>query len=42
MLVALETQPGGALTGTVHARFESDIGFRVGGKVAERLVDAGV
>jgi len=28
-------------TGTVRARVESDLGFRVGGKVVARLVDAG-
>lgn len=28
-------------TGVVRARFESNLGFRVGGKVAERLVNAG-
>ena len=28
-------------TGVVHARTESNLGFRVGGKVAERLVNAG-
>lgn len=31
-----------AFTGTVKARVESDLGFRVPGKVVERLVDAGV
>lgn len=30
-----------AYTGVVRARVESDLGFRVGGKVAERLVNAG-
>lgn len=30
-----------AFTGTVAARVESDLGFRVSGKVLERLVDAG-
>ena len=29
-------------TGTVHARIESDLGFRVGGKIEARLVDPGV
>jgi RND family efflux transporter MFP subunit len=28
-------------TGTVRAHVESDLGFRVGGKITERLVDAG-
>lgn len=30
-----------AFTGTVAARVQSDLGFRVAGKVAQRLVDAG-
>ncbi len=30
-----------AFTGTVRARIESDLGFRVPGKIHERLVDAG-
>ena len=30
-----------ALTGTVQARHESNLGFRVGGKVTERLVEVG-
>ncbi|MBV8664353.1 MAG: efflux RND transporter periplasmic adaptor subunit, partial [Hyphomicrobiales bacterium] len=30
-----------ALPGVVKARIESDLGFRVAGKIAERLVDAG-
>jgi multidrug efflux pump subunit AcrA (membrane-fusion protein) len=29
------------LPGVVKARIESDLGFRVGGKIARRLVDAG-
>ena len=29
-------------TGTVHARIESDLGFRVDGKIAARLVDPGM
>lgn len=28
-------------TATVHARVETDLGFRIGGKVVERLVDVG-
>ena len=28
-------------TGVVRARVESDLGFRVAGKIAQRLVDAG-
>src|ERR1051325_427621 len=39
------TQPTSAAannyTGVVRARFESNLGFRVAGKVAERLVNAG-
>jgi RND family efflux transporter MFP subunit len=38
--VAAARQSGG-LTGVVAARIESDLGFRVGGKIARRLVDAG-
>jgi RND family efflux transporter MFP subunit len=30
-----------AYTGVVRARYEGDLGFRVGGKITERLVDAG-
>lgn len=30
-----------ALPGVVKARIETDLGFRVGGKIAQRLVDAG-
>src|SRR5688572_7111539 len=30
-----------SFTGTVAARVQSDLGFRVSGKVLERLVDAG-
>ena len=30
-----------AFTGTVAARVQSDLGFRVGGKIVERLVDTG-
>ncbi|PPT95842.1 efflux RND transporter periplasmic adaptor subunit [Xanthomonas arboricola] len=32
---------GRSFTGTVAARVQSDLGFRVAGKVSERLVDAG-
>jgi multidrug efflux pump subunit AcrA (membrane-fusion protein) len=28
-------------TGTVHARTQSDLGFRVGGKIIQKLVDEG-
>jgi RND family efflux transporter MFP subunit len=39
----IESAPAGsrAFTGTVAARVQSDLGFRVSGKVLERLVDAG-
>jgi RND family efflux transporter MFP subunit len=33
--------PARTLPGTIRARVESDLGFRVGGKVIRRLVDAG-
>jgi len=33
--------PERSLPGTIRARVESDLGFRVGGKVVRRLVDAG-
>ncbi|MFM9937273.1 MAG: efflux RND transporter periplasmic adaptor subunit [Novosphingobium sp.] len=32
---------GSAYTGTIHARVESALGFRVPGKIADRLVNAG-
>ena len=32
---------GQSFTGVVRARVESDLGFRVAGKIAERLVDPG-
>jgi RND family efflux transporter MFP subunit len=31
----------GSVTGEIKARTEADVGFRIGGKVRERLVDAG-
>jgi membrane fusion protein, multidrug efflux system len=31
----------GTITGEIKARIESDVGFRIGGKVSERLVDVG-
>lgn len=45
-LVAVATVSGAGVgqsqfTGVVRARVESDLGFRVGGKIAQRLVDAG-
>jgi RND family efflux transporter MFP subunit len=36
------TAPEARLSGEVRARYESVLGFRVGGKMTERLVDAGV
>ena len=40
--LAVPAAPGsGSLTGVVAARIESDLGFRVGGKIVRRLVDAG-
>jgi RND family efflux transporter MFP subunit len=35
------TATGNSYTGEVRARHEADLGFRVGGKIAVRLVDAG-
>ena len=42
-IVAVARTPGGdsAFTGVVTARVQSDLGFRVAGKVTERLVNAG-
>ncbi|MBI2800110.1 MAG: efflux RND transporter periplasmic adaptor subunit [Gammaproteobacteria bacterium] len=39
--VAANTQPERGFTGVVSARVQSDLGFRVSGKVMERLVDNG-
>src|SRR5512132_890900 len=39
--VEMAVQPERSFTGTVAARVQSDLGFRVPGKVLERLVDAG-
>jgi RND family efflux transporter MFP subunit len=39
--VELSTQSERSFTGVVAARVQSDLGFRVAGKVLERLVDAG-
>lgn len=39
--VAPSVQPERSFTGTVAARVQSDLGFRVPGKVLERLVDTG-
>ena len=36
-----DSAPARAFTGTVAARVQSDLGFRVPGKVSQRLVDAG-
>ena len=41
MIVSASHASGTKLTGVVHARYESALGFRVSGKIAERLVDAG-
>ncbi|BBF82696.1 efflux RND transporter periplasmic adaptor subunit [Asticcacaulis excentricus] len=41
-VTALPSEDGSrAFTGVVAARIQSDLGFRVGGKIVERLVDAG-
>jgi multidrug efflux pump subunit AcrA (membrane-fusion protein) len=41
----IDAAPAGAdnisYTGVVHARTESNLGFRVAGKIVERLVDPG-
>jgi multidrug efflux pump subunit AcrA (membrane-fusion protein) len=39
--VEANVQSGRSFTGVVAARVQSDLGFRVPGKVLERLVDAG-
>lgn len=39
--VAANTQPERGFTGVVSARVQSDLGFRVSGKIVERLVDSG-
>src|SRR5918994_3378886 len=39
--VKISVQSERSFTGTVAARVQSDLGFRVPGKVLERLVDAG-
>jgi RND family efflux transporter MFP subunit len=39
--VAPTTDLGAAYTGVIRARYESDLGFRVPGKISARLVDAG-
>jgi len=39
--VESNVQSGRSFTGTIAARVQSDLGFRVPGKVLERLVDAG-
>ena len=45
-VLAMQVQPGGGesrdvFSGEVRARYESDVGFRVGGKLVARPVDAG-
>ncbi len=42
LVVGRSQDVGDVLTGVVHARFETDLAFRAGGKIAERLVDPGV
>lgn len=37
----LATDSGNLYSGEVHARYETVLGFRIGGKLIERLVDAG-
>lgn len=32
---------GNVYSGEIHARYETDLGFRIGGKIVERLVDVG-
>ena len=41
MTVASASRPARAFTGVVSARVQGDLGFRVAGKVVERLVDVG-
>lgn len=41
VVVAPAAAHGARYTGTVRARIEADLGFRVPGKIAERLVDPG-
>ena len=41
VLVAPASTGGARFTGVVHARYESALGFRVSGKILERLVDPG-
>jgi RND family efflux transporter MFP subunit len=41
VMVGAEADGARRLTGEVRARIESDLGFRVGGKIAARLVNAG-
>jgi multidrug efflux system membrane fusion protein len=38
---AVATDSGNIYSGEVHARYEAVLGFRIGGKIVERLVDAG-
>ncbi|VVB48385.1 Efflux RND transporter periplasmic adaptor subunit [Beijerinckiaceae bacterium RH AL1] len=40
-LVTPSLAGGRSFTGVIHARYESGLGFRVNGKILERLVDAG-
>ena len=41
LAVAAGTEGGNDLTGVIHARYETDLGFRTSGKIAARLVDPG-
>jgi RND family efflux transporter MFP subunit len=38
---AAASDSGNVYSGEVHARYETVLGFRIGGKIVERLVDAG-
>ncbi len=38
---ATASDSGNVYSGEVHARYETVLGFRIGGKIVERLVDAG-
>lgn len=40
-VVLTPAESGAAYTGTVRARTEADVGFRTGGRIAERLVELG-
>lgn len=40
-VVALDTDRYGRFAGDIEARYQSDIGFRISGRIAQRLVDVG-